>query len=87
MDQIKECKCHLCRRDKEFYKHIENVTNDESKKWFEDLYNILFDTEEILNCHKIYSNNLETLYPKIWKETHTLSKLSKDNAQFPEKQI
>ena len=88
MTQKKEsCQCGICQRSREFRKHLEAVTNLDAKAFFNDLFNYIYEVEEDLECHKIYSKNLKTLYPRIWKECTTIQPLSKDEAEFPEKQI
>ena len=81
------CECELCLRSREFKKYLNNITDPETKQWFERIQDTLFGLEESIECYKIYQENLKALYPKIYKEVTTLRKLEKDEACFPEKQI
>lgn len=83
----KKCNCEFCVRSSQFQHNLSLIENQHAKKWFSDFYEYVLDVEEDLVCQKIYMNNLKNLYPKIWKEVHTISNLKKDDAQFPEKQI
>lgn len=85
--QKHKCECWVCNRSRAFSKHLEKVEDKEAKNFFQDLFEGLYETEEELDCHKIYSENLHTLYPRIWKEVTTLQKLKRDDAEFPEKQL
>lgn len=86
--EVKErCECLVCQRSRIFKQHLDTVTNLEAKQWFEDFFNYVYEVEEDLECQKIYEKNLKALYPRIWKEVTTLQKLTKDEAEFPEKQI
>lgn len=87
MENKENCTCELCNRSREYKKYIELVENLEAKKWFTELYNYLYELEEDLACHKIYAENLRTLYPRISKEVSTIKTLTKDEAEFPEKQL
>ena len=87
MDNLNKCSCKLCERSKVFKKHLDTIDNKEAKEWFEDFMGYVYELEEDFDCYRIYNENLKTLYPKIWKETRTVETLSKDNAQFPKRQI
>ena len=87
MENKESCICELCVRGREYKKYIELIENHEAKKWFINLYNYLYEIEEDLECHKIYASNLRTLYPRISKEISTIKHLTKDEAEFPEKQL
>lgn len=81
------CDCELCQRSREFKKYSEMIENQDAKKWFINLYSYLHEIEEDLECYKIYAKNLRTLYPRISNEVSTIKHLTKDEAEFPEKQI
>ncbi len=87
MENKEPCDCKHCIRSKEFKKNIELVENIDAQKWFKELFQYLYELEEDLECHKIYALNLKTLYPKISKEVSTIKKLTRDEAEFPEKQL
>lgn len=82
-----KCDCEFCTRNRTFTKHLNNITDESTKEWFSDFYNYVCELEENLVCYKIYNRNVKTLYPRIWKETTTVQKLEKNDAEFPEKQI
>ncbi len=81
------CECTICLRSREYKKYLNNITDQETKQWFERIQDTLCGLEESIACYKIYQENLKVLYPKIYKEVTTLRKLEKDEACFPEKQI
>jgi len=78
------CNCRLCERSRAFKKHLATVNDQEAKKFFEHLYGEMWDVEEENECLKSYQDNLKRIYPKIYREMHTLEKLEKGNEQFPE---
>jgi len=78
------CNCRLCERSRAFKKYLETVSDQDAKKFFETLYGVMQDVEEEIDCLKSYQDNLKRIYPKIYREMHTLKKLEKGNEKFPE---
>ena len=70
------CSCDVCERSKEFKRHLENVTNEESKQWFSDIFNHLLEVEEDSTFMDIVKKNLRVLYPNIYKEVFTVHDLT-----------
>lgn len=85
--QKKPCSCDICKRSRIFKKHLKQIKDPEAIEWFENFFGYVYELEEDLCAYEIYQKNLKTLYPRIWKEVTTIQSLSKDEAEFPEKQL
>jgi len=79
-----QCDCRICIRNREFKKHIENVEDKESKKFFEDLFGHIYDIEEETEMLELYQSNLKKMYPAIYREMHTVTPLKNGEEKFPE---
>lgn len=62
------CNCMLCRRGKNFGKHIKTVTDPAARFFFNQTFEYLTEIEFDLDCFKIYLNNLKMDYPDIYRK-------------------
>lgn len=83
----KTCECEFCVRTRAFELHLQLIEDPNIRDWFKSFFEYTMEIEEDLACYKVYLRNLKTLYPKIWKEVHTIKHLERNDAQFPEKQL
>ena len=56
---VKNCDCKYCERGKEFETQLDKIQDIDSKKFFENLYDALCETEERLGLYKIYLDDLK----------------------------
>jgi len=81
---LEPCNCKICVRTRKFKAVLKRVTNDEDKKFLETLFDSLNDLEDEMDYLEIYLENLRTLYPKVYREIHTVEKLKNGDENFPE---
>ena len=58
-DVVKTCNCEYCERRRAFDTHLDKIHDVDSKKFFQNIYDALCETEERIGLYKIYLENLK----------------------------
>jgi len=82
--RIEPCNCKICVRTRKFKDVLKRIVNDEDKIFLEALFDSLNYLEDEMDYLKMYLENLRTLYPKVYREIHTVEKLKNGDENFPE---
>lgn len=84
MEETKTCDCKLCTRSRDFKKYIASISNEETKKFMEELYGALWEAEEEAEELRIYQRNLNETYPSIYIECRTIGRIAPGTENHPE---